>query len=381
MLKMSFPFKNVAIIFGTRPEAIKLFILYRDLKTYCNCKLVFTGQHPDMIQDILDLFEIDDCIFLEKPCSSSLSHLSSDILKSCDEYFRKEITDLVVVQGDTASAYFSALAAFHRHIPIAHVEAGLRSGNNHEPWPEEVYRKALSQISTFHFAPTLLAKKALLNEKFNPKSMWVTGNSVIDALCFVLEKIKASQHLISPLKSNLKKKNLDIQKPFFLITFHRRENWHEPLSNFLKSLVVIQRHFPDHFFVWPLHPNQDLQAKIKSYLSKHERFIFLAPQPYLSFVALMKASDLILSDSGGIQEEVTFLKKPMILLRNCSERPESFESGWVKASSTALNELLENINTHLNETHRLSDTPCPFGDGQASKKIIQALLSTTPQNV
>ena len=380
MLKMSFPFKNVAIIFGTRPEAIKLFILYRDLKAYCNCKLVFTGQHPDMIQDILDLFEIDDCIFLEKPCSSSLSHLSSDILKSCDDYFKQEKTDLVIVQGDTASAYFSALAAFHRHIPIAHVEAGLRSGNNQEPWPEEVYRKALSQITTFHFPPTFLAKKALLNEKFNLKSMWVTGNSVIDALSFVLEKIKTSEHLLFPLKSILKKKNVDIQKPFFLITFHRRENWHEPLTYFLNSLIVIQRHFPEHFFVWPLHPNQDLQTKIKSHLSKNERFIFLAPQPYLSFVALMKASDLILSDSGGIQEEVTFLKKPMILLRNCSERPESFESGWVKASGTALNELLENINTHLNETHTLSDTPCPFGDGQASKKIIQALLNTTPQN-
>lgn len=370
--------KKVLLVFGTRPEAIKMAPLALQLKQQegsFETKVCVTGQHRQMLDQVLELFNLtpDYDLNLMKP-GQTLSDITSGVLKGLEQVFAEWTPDVVLVHGDTATTFAASLAAYYHKIAVGHVEAGLRTGDIYSPWPEEANRKLTGALTTYHFAPTQSSYNNLIKENINPKNITITGNTVIDALLTVKEKVETDRAVIAQFEQQFN--FLDSTKKLILVTGHRRENFGQGFLNICTALANIAKQYPDVQIVYPVHLNPNVQKPVNELLSDISNIHLIAPQDYLPFVYLMNRSYLILTDSGGIQEEAPSLGKPVLVMRDTTERPEAVEAGTVKLVGTdaaliqqSVIELLEN--TDLYQTMAAAHNP--YGDGTASQQIIRAL--------
>ena len=372
--------KKIVIVFGTRPEAIKMAPLVKEFKKYptlFDTKVCVTAQHREMLDQVLNLFDITpdyDLDIMKK--NQDLYDVTSNVLLKIKEVFEIEKPDIVFVHGDTSTTFTTSLAAYYQKISVAHVEAGLRTGNIYSPWPEEANRKLTSCITKYHFSPTLLSKQNLIDENIDEKSIIVTGNTVINALFLVLDKIKQDKELKSRIEQILKKQNLTIEddKKIILVTGHRRENFGEGFISICKALKEIAESNPDIKIIYPMHLNPNVRKPVEKILSNIENILLIEPLEYEPFVYLMSKSHIILTDSGGIQEEAPSLGKPVLVMRDTTERPEAIESGTVKLVGTDKNKIVNEVTKLINSTEAyksMSQAMNPYGDGQACKKIVE----------
>ena len=317
---------KLSLIFGTRPEAIKLAPVILALKAnpQFECHVCVTAQHREMLDQVLDVFEIkpDVDLNLMQP-NQTLAGLTAKAITAIDAYLTDYKPDMVIVQGDTTTVFCAALCAFYHKIPVGHVEAGLRTGNKYSPFPEEANRVLATHLSTLHFAPTAKSKDNLIKEGIAPDKIFITGNTVIDALYLVLDKIKANPPAIPELPEDLIKSN----RPLVLITGHRRENFGEGFQNICQAIAHLADNYPQTDFVYPVHLNPNVRKPVFDLLSKHKNIYLIEPVSYLPFVALMNRATIILTDSGGIQEEAPSLGKPVLVMRETTERPETVDAG------------------------------------------------------
>ena len=370
--------KKVLLVFGTRPEAIKMAPLALQLKQQegsFETKVCVTGQHRQMLDQVLELFNLtpDFDLNLMKP-GQTLSDITSGVLKGLEQVFAEWTPDVVLVHGDTATTFAASLAAYYHKITVGHVEAGLRTGDIYSPWPEEANRKLTGALTTYHFAPTQSSYNNLIKENIDPKNITITGNTVIDALLTVKEKVETDRAVIAQFEQQFN--FLDSTKKLILVTGHRRENFGQGFLNICTALANIAKQYPDVQIVYPVHLNPNVQKPVNELLSGISNIYLIAPQDYLPFVYLMNRSYLILTDSGGIQEEAPSLGKPVLVMRDTTERPEAVEAGTVKLVGTdaaliqqSVVELLEN--TELYETMAAAHNP--YGDGTACAQIIEVL--------
>ena len=363
---------KILTIFGTRPEVIKLFPVLRYLEKDVNFEsiVVSTSQHREMIEDLFVLFGIepDYDLHIIQP-NQSLVDISTRALAGLDPLLKERQPDLVLVQGDTTTAFIGSLAAFYNKIPVGHVEAGLRSFNKFHPYPEEINRKLISAVCDLHFAPTAQNAEYLYNESVKPNNVFITGNTVIDALLWVADQNRNT--LNNYLSSNVLNDHRLI-----LVTAHRRENWDGPLENLCNALIEIAASYPDVQIVYPVHLNPNVRKTVFSILDNHERIHLLDPISYEPFVEAMVKSHIIITDSGGIQEEGPSLGKPILVFRKVTERPEGLATGGVKLVGLKKE-------TVVNEASRLLDDPQtyqsmiaeynPYGDGHAAQRILKAI--------
>lgn len=367
--------KKIVVIFGTRPEAIKLAPVILALKAdpRFNCRVCVTAQHREMLDQVLRVFGIvpDVDLNLMLP-NQTLAGLTVRAIEALNYYLAEEKPDMVMVQGDTTTVFCAALSAFYQHIPIAHVEAGLRTHNLTSPWPEEANRVLTSHIADLHFAPTSKSRENLLKEGISAEKIFVTGNTVIDALLFALKKIKDDPPDIPVLPNYLMQPASEV--PLVLITGHRRENFGEGFQNICSAISQLADRFPHVAFVYPVHLNPNVQKPVHDLLTDHRNIYLISPLDYLPFVALMNRATLILTDSGGIQEEAPSLGKPVLVMRDTTERPEAIEMGTVKIVGTSVTAILEGADTILtddNAYNEMANTVNPYGDGRASGRIIE----------
>lgn len=370
--------KKVLLVFGTRPEAIKMAPLALQLKQQEDCfetKVCVTGQHRQMLDQVLELFNLspDFDLNLMKP-GQTLSDITSGVLKGLEQVFTEWMPDVVLVHGDTATTFAASLAAYYHKISVGHVEAGLRTGDIYSPWPEEANRKLTGALTTYHFAPTQSSYNNLIKENISPENITVTGNTVIDALLTVKEKVENDQEIISQFEQQFN--FLDPNKNLILVTGHRRENFGQGFLNICSALANIAKQHPEVQIVYPVHLNPNVQKPVNDLLSDISNIHLIAPQDYLPFVYLMNRSYLILTDSGGIQEEAPSLGKPVLVMRDTTERPEAVEAGTVKLVGTdaaliqqSVIELLENPDLY----QTMAAAHNPYGDGTACQQIIHAL--------
>jgi UDP-N-acetylglucosamine 2-epimerase (non-hydrolysing) len=364
--------KKILFSFGTRPEAIKLGVLHRLMRRQSSgfdvCCAV-TGQHRELLDQALSVFSIepDYDLRLMEP-AQQLSTLAGRVISGMGEIIRTEKPDLVLVQGDTTTALGAALAAFYNRTPVAHVEAGLRTPQSHEPYPEQMNRLLISRLSSLHFAPTSGAADNLLAEGVAPESVYVTGNTVVDALRAILTERAASVGLPEPILAAAK------ERPIVLVTTHRRENHGEPLRNICEAIKSLVDRIDVHVVVC-LHPNPSVANPVRESLSGLERVILLDPLSYVPFIKLLSLSSLALSDSGGIQEEAPSLGTPVLVLRDSTERPEAVDSGWARLvgakKENIVSAAIEALTSPSTERSRRN----PFGDGFASSRIASAIDS------
>lgn len=369
--------KKILIVFGTRPEAIKMAPLVHALviDNRFEPRVCVTAQHREMLDLVLGLFEIipDYDLNLMKP-GQTLSDVTSGILKGMESVFDDFQPDVVLVHGDTATTFATALAAYYKQIPVGHVEAGLRTGNIYSPWPEEGNRKLTGALTRYHFAPTETSRKNLLNENVPASDISVTGNTVIDALLWVKYKLDYDDVLRDELAALFPM--LDSEKKLVLVTGHRRESFGGGFERICEALRKISNEHDDCQIVYPVHLNPNVQEPVNRLLADCSNVHLIPPQDYLPFVYLMSQSYLILTDSGGIQEEAPSLGKPVLVLRDTTERPEAVEAGTVKLVGTNV-DLIVNEVRHLlvNEASYadMSYAHNPYGDGQACKRILDFL--------
>ena len=368
---------KICIIFGTRPEAIKLCPVVVALKSdpAFDCKVCVTGQHREMLQQVLDMFGIvpDKDLALMRP-NQTLGGLTSRAIAAIDDYLVKEKPDIVMVQGDTTTVLAGALAAFYHHIPLAHVEAGLRTWNMNSPWPEEANRVLTTRLAKWHFCPTANNRDNLLKEGISERDIFVTGNTVIDALMMAREKVHATPPEIDGLPSDL----LGSGDRMVLVTGHRRENFGEGFENICTAIANLAANFPSVQFVYPVHLNPNVREPVSRILGSNnvENVHLIAPQPYLPFVALMDRSYLILTDSGGVQEEAPSLGKPVLVMRDTTERPEAVTAGTVKIVGTSREAIESNTSILLTDSTtyaKMATAVNPYGDGRAVERIIEVL--------
>ncbi|MCX8094956.1 MAG: UDP-N-acetylglucosamine 2-epimerase (non-hydrolyzing) [Caldisericia bacterium] len=347
------------IVFGTRPEVIKLYPLIYELKKDNNfeLKIVNTGQHKEMVDELLDIFKIEVDyslkIMVEK---QTLEHITEKILEKLSLIVKNESFDLTIVQGDTTTAFVASLVSFYNKIPIAHVEAGLRTKNIYYPFPEEMNRTLIGKLAKFHFAPTEDAKKNLLSEGVNEENIFVTGNTIVDALLKILN--------LDPIFDI----PLPKDKKIVVVTAHRRENWDSGIPKIANAIKTLSQKYNELFFVIPVHKNPIVREKFKI-LKGIKNVLFIEPLNYIDFIHLLKKSFLVLSDSGGIQEEIPTLKKPLLLLRNETEREEAIRFGFVKLVGTDEKRIIEGVEELLREGFKPKIDFNPFGDGKASERI------------
>lgn len=364
---------KIFLCFGTRPEAIKMAPLYHELKNKnFEVKVCVTAQHRQMLDQVLDFFEIipDYDLNLMQP-NQTLNGLSAKILSRMDEVLVIEKPDLVLVHGDTTTSSMVALAAFHLGIKVGHVEAGLRTYNKQAPFPEEINRQITSRIVDMHFTPTQQATQNLLDEGISPDSIVETGNTVIDALFWTISKIEKegyTHHEIEELKNTIPSK-----KKIILVTGHRRENFGEGMKNLCKALLKIAEH-EDVTIVYPVHLNPNVKDVIYELLSNNENIKLVTPVSYPAFVWLMQQSFLIVTDSGGIQEEAPSLGKPVIVTRTVSERPEGVAAGFSTLVGSDTGKIVNNIQSLLDNFTVFKNHKNPYGNGNASKQIVNYLL-------
>lgn len=381
--------KKVMLVFGTRPEAIKMAPL---VKAFQNCAEDFetivcvTGQHRQMLDQVLDLFEIkpDYDLNIMKQ-GQDLYDVTSRVLLGLRDVLKESIPDVVLVHGDTTTSTAAALAAFYQQIAVGHVEAGLRTHNIYSPWPEEMNRQITGRIATYDFAPTPLSRENLITEGVDDAKITVTGNTVIDALYMVVDKIKENTRLNAELSDLLKKSGYDVSrlsdgKKMVLITGHRRENFGEGFISMCRAIKSLTEKYPDVDFVYPMHLNPNVRKPIHEVfgddLSNLGNMFFIEPLEYLSFVYLMEKSAIVLTDSGGIQEEAPGLGKPVLVMRDTTERPEALSAGTVKLVGTDYDKIVGEVSALLENTayyNEMSHAVNPYGDGKACERIINAL--------
>ena len=370
--------KKVLLVFGTRPEAIKMAPLALKLQQFnedFETKVCVTGQHRQMLDQVLSLFELtpDFDLNLMKP-GQTLSDVTSGVLKGLEQVFAEWMPDLILVHGDTATTFAASLAGYYHKIKIGHVEAGLRTGDLYSPWPEEANRQLTGVLANFHFAPTRSSYNNLIKENVNPETFVITGNTVIDALLQVKTKVEQEQQLIQKFEQEFS--FIDKSKKLILVTGHRRENFGQGFLNICTALANIAKKYPDIQIVYPVHLNPNVQQPVNELLANIDNVFLIAPQDYLPFVYLMNRSYLILTDSGGIQEEAPSLGKPVLVMRDTTERPEAVQAGTVRLVGTDVNTiersvtmLLENPNIYA----EMSEAHNPYGDGTACQQIIDFL--------
>ncbi len=369
--------KKILIIFGTRPEAIKMAPLIKLLKRskLVNVKICVTAQQRQMLDQVLELFEIvpDIDLNLMKP-NQDLVGVTAEILTRLQTVFRQEQPDWVVVHGDTTTTFATALCAFYEKIKVAHVEAGLRTGNFYAPWPEEMNRSFAGKLSQLHFAPTRKSQANLISEGINPETIFVTGNTVIDALLETRDKLHSDAEKADKIKQSLP--YLDPTKKLLLITGHRRENFGQGFENICHAVRTLADR-PDLQIIYPVHLNPNVQDPVKRLLGDHPNIMLIEPLDYLPFVYLMQQSYLILTDSGGIQEEAPSLGKPVLVMRDATERPEAVDAGTVILVGTDKEKIVKNVNWLLDDRQSyesFTKIHNPYGDGLASQRIMRIIL-------
>ena len=373
---------KILTIFGTRPEAIKMAPLVQQLYAHPNidAKVCVTAQHREMLDQVLELFEIkpDYDLNIMRP-GQTLTDITSDILKGMESVLQEYKPDAVLVHGDTTTTLATTLASFYQQIPVGHVEAGLRTGNLYFPWPEEGNRKLAGALAHWHFAPTAQSKANLLVEGIKEERILVTGNTVIDALLEVKEKLEQDENLQSRFANQfafLGNKKVNDDK-VILVTGHRRESFGGGFERICKALAQIAKQFPNAKIVYPVHLNPNVWEPVSRILSGITNIYLIEPQDYLPFVWLMNRSDVILTDSGGIQEEAPSLGKPVLVMRDTTERPEAVAAGTVKLVGTDTGIIVDAIATILNDSNAyetISKAHNPYGDGTASQRIVSQLL-------
>jgi len=382
-------YKKVMLVFGTRPEAIKMAPLVKEFQKHPDkfkTVVCVTGQHREMLDQVLHIFEIvpDYDLNIMKQ-GQDLYDVTSRVLLGMRDVLKEVKPDIVLVHGDTTTSTAAALAAFYQQIPVGHVEAGLRTHNIYSPWPEEMNRQITGRIATFHFAPTPLSKQNLLMENVREEQITVTGNTVIDALYMVVDKIRRDKALDEELENVLKKAGYDVNrltggKKLVLITGHRRENFGEGFISMCKAVQSLTQKYPDVDFVYPMHLNPNVRKPIHEVfgedLSNLGNMFFIEPLEYLSFVYLMEKSTIVLTDSGGIQEEAPGLGKPVLVMRDTTERPEALEAGTVKLVGTDYDKIVNEVSALLENREyyeRMSKAVNPYGDGKACERIVTVL--------
>ena len=380
--------KKILFVFGTRPEAIKMAPLVLEFKKYplqYETIVCVSGQHREMLDTVLDLFQIvPDYDLNIMQANQDLYDVTNRILTGLRDVLKQVKPDLVFVHGDTTTSTTAALAAFYQQIPVAHVEAGLRTGNIYSPWPEEMNRQLTGRLATYHFAPTPLAKQNLLKENVYEKNIEVTGNTVIDALHWVVNRIADNNDLSLSLQCDLVQKGYDINRllrgqQMVLITGHRRENFGEGFLNICQAIKQLADTFPNIDFVYPMHLNPNVRKPVLDILGNAGNNVFLIePLSYLPFVYMMQKSLLILTDSGGVQEEAPGLGKPVLVMRDTTERPEAVEAGTVMLVGTDKNKIINGVSDLVNNINGLYDSMShaenPYGDGKACDRIVKWLM-------
>lgn len=378
--------KIVLLVFGTRPEAIKMAPLVHELKNRpedFRTEVCVTGQHREMLDQVLDLFGIvpDYDLNIMKP-NQDLYDITSRILLGMRDVLKQSKPDVVLVHGDTTTSTAAALAAFYQQIPVAHVEAGLRTGNIYSPWPEEMNRLITGRIATYHFSPTPLAKQNLLKENVDSERISVTGNTVIDALYWVTEKIANDEKIHNELKESLLSFGYDVNRlsadrRMVLVTGHRRENFGDGFLNICHAIKNLAQANPQVDFVYPVHLNPNVRRPVMEILGEGLPNVFLIePLSYLPFVFMMEKSHLILTDSGGVQEEAPGLGKPVLVMRNTTERPEALDAGTVMLVGTDREKIETSVTALLTDEalyRKMSQAQNPYGDGKACGRIADFL--------
>lgn len=380
--------KTVMLVFGTRPEAIKMAPLVKEFQKHNDIFktiVCVTGQHREMLDQVLDLFEIKPDYDLNiMKAGQDLYDVTAKVMIGLRDVLKMTNPDIVLVHGDTTTSTAAALAAFYQQIPIGHVEAGLRTYNIYSPWPEEMNRQLTSRIATYHFAPTQLSNDNLLNEGISDDCIHITGNTVIDALYWVINKINSDQDLEKNIIENIKLSGYNIdrtnQRKLVLITGHRRENFGDGFINMCQAIKDLTIKYPDVDFVYPMHLNPNVRNFIRTVfgedLSNNNNIFFIEPLEYLSFVYLMNKSTIVLTDSGGIQEEAPGLGKPVLVMRDTTERPEAVSAGTVKLVGTDRKKIVTEVSILLENDKQyaiMSEAINPYGDGNASTRIVECL--------
>ena len=381
--------KKVMLVFGTRPEAIKMCPLVKEFQNYPDefeTIVCVTGQHREMLDQVLRIFDVkpDYDLNIMKQ-GQDLYDVTARVLTGMRDVFKECKPDVVLVHGDTTTSTAAALAAFYQQIPVGHVEAGLRTHNIYSPWPEEMNRQITSRIATYNFAPTPLSKKNLQDEKAQGQ-IFVTGNTVIDALHMVVDKLKRDKALADEQINVLKIAGYDVTrldngKKLVLITGHRRENFGEGFISMVTAMKDLSEKYPDVDFVYPMHLNPNVRKPIHEVFGKdlttYKNFFFIEPLHYLEFVYLMEKSTVVLTDSGGIQEEAPGLGKPVLVMRDTTERPEALESGTVHLVGTNHDLIVSEVSMLLEDSgayEKMSKAVNPYGDGKACERIVNTLV-------
>lgn len=379
--------KKVMLVFGTRPEAIKMAPLVKafesDTKNF-KTQVCVTGQHRQMLDQVLKLFKITPDFDLNiMKQGQDLYDITSRVLLGMRDVLTQAAPDIVFVHGDTTTSTAAALAAFYKQIDVAHIEAGLRTNDIYNPWPEEMNRQITGRIAKYHFSPTPLARENLLRENVDPAKITVTGNTGIDALHFVANEIKQSQELRDSLEKVLLSAGYDTKrlasgKKLILITGHRRENFGDGFIHMCKAIKHLNKKYPDADFVYPMHLNPNVRRPIKEVFGdeKQENMFFIEPLDYLPFVYLMEKSYIVLTDSGGIQEEAPGLGKPVLVMRETTERPEAVTAGTVKLVGTNFDKIVAEVSRLMDdesEYEKMGKAVNPYGDGKACPRILEFL--------
>lgn len=378
------------LVFGTRPEAIKMAPLVKEFQKYPDkfkTVVCVTGQHRQMLDQVLELFEIvpDYDLNIMKQ-GQDLYDVTARVLVGMRDVLKEVKPDIVLVHGDTTTSTAAALAAFYQQVPVGHVEAGLRTHNIYSPWPEEMNRQITGRIAAYNFSPTPLSRQNLLDEGIKEDSITVTGNTVIDALYMVVDKIKNNPELDDELKGLLINAGYDVErlsggKKLVLITGHRRENFGDGFINMCSAIKDLTQKYQDVDFVYPMHLNPNVRKPIHEVfgedLSNLGNMFFIEPLEYLSFVYLMEKSTIVLTDSGGIQEEAPGLGKPVLVMRDTTERPEALEAGTVKLVGTNYDKIVSEVSALIDDNeyyNKMSQAVNPYGDGLACERIFNSLL-------
>ena len=370
---------KILVVFGTRPEAIKMAPVVKALRKSdsFDLKVCVTAQHREMLDQVLSLFEIVpeyDLNVMQK--DQDLYDVTSNILLGIREILSSFQPDLVLVHGDTTTTFTVALGCFYKKIQVGHVEAGLRTGNLYSPWPEEANRQLVSKITRLHFAPTALSRENLLKDHVADANICVTGNTVIDALLMVVDKIKSDEQLQRNLRKQMSSAGYSVEadRKFVLITGHRRENFGQGFIDMCTAIKTLARKHPDVDFVYPVHLNPNVREPVNEILQDEQNIYLLEPLDYEPFIYLLMNCYLVLTDSGGIQEEAPGLGKPVLVMRDTTERPEAVDAGTVKLVGTDLEKIIQNVDLLLEDRDAydaMSRAHNPYGDGEASPRIVQ----------
>lgn len=369
--------KKILIIFGTRPEAIKMAPLVHAFAedSSFEVKVCVTAQHREMLDQVLSLFEITPDYDLDlMKAGQTLNDVTARILLELKPVLQEFRPDVVLVHGDTATTFAASLAAYYEQITVGHVEAGLRTGNIYSPWPEEANRRLTGVLTSYHFAPTETSKQNLLKENFNLSNITVTGNTVVDALLMVKDKIETDINLKNVLRAQFS--FLDQDKKLILVTGHRRESFGGGFERICEALALTAKANPDVQILYPMHLNPNVREPVNRILGGIKNIILIEPQEYLPFIYLMMRAHIILTDSGGIQEEAPSLGKPVLVMRDTTERPEAVAAGTVKLVGTDVDKIVSNIVVLLNDAEaykKMSFAHNPYGDGKACQRIIDVL--------